>query len=583
MLQKKLFFFYFLFFCSFFILRAETFIQENDSLIPILKKEIKKHKGFSQAKLIDSLANLYRNQNKADLAFQYKEKAINLYKKLNAEEEAAKASLEVFSMLNSQDFIKVDPLPYLKAFEEYAIKNQDKKKLLQVSFSYGSYLFNTGDRNKIRDYYKNAIELSKKLKDSASLRRAYAHLGLLYSGRFLDQDSARKYYKKGYPKHILKKDSIMLLKYYINYANSYQKSGNYQTAINFLDSIKNFKIKKYELGYQTLIYRKYIKCYKALGDYKNAFAYQEKYNAVQDSLNLTKQNIAISDIKTKYETEKKEKENFILKTDLRKKQQTQTILWIVVISSVIVGTIISLLIAKNAKKKRQLIQQNQKLKLQQTEKELKQQELNTIDMMIAGQEKERQRLAEDLHDNLGSSLAAIRLNIETLKKTDKNSSSETLSKTLALINDAYQAVRGMAHKKQSGVMASSGLLPAIKRFAKNISNVDGLQVEVEEFGLDQKLENSLEITIFRIIQELVTNIIKHANATEATISLTSHNSSLNIIVEDNGKGFNKSKLHGKKDGIGLSTIEKRIEHLGGTLEIDSHQNRGTSIIINLPI
>lgn len=583
MQKKKRLFFYALFFCSFLILRAETFLQENDSLIPVLKKEIKKHKGLSQAKLIDSLANLYRHQNKADLAFQYKEKAINLYKQLNAEEEAAKASLEVFGMLNSQDFIKVDPLPYLKDFEEYAKKNIDQKKLLQVNYNYASYLFNTGDKNKVKKYFEKVLELANKLRDSTTLYRTYANLGLMYSGRFGNQKLARKYYKKGYPKHILKKDSIMQLKYYINYANSYQKEGKYQKAITYLDSIKDFKIKKYELGYQTIIYRKYINCYKALGDYKNAFAYQEKYNAVQDSLNLTKQNVAISDIKTKYETEKKEKENFILKTDLKKKQQTQTILWIVVVASVLIGTIISFLIAKNARRKRQIIQQNQKLKLQQTEKELKQQELNTIDMMIAGQEKERQRLAEDLHDNLGSSLAAIRLNIETLKKTDDNSSSETLTKTLALINDAYQAVRGMAHKKQSGVLATSGLLPAIKRFARNISNVDGLQVEVEEFGLDQKLENSLEITIFRIIQELVTNIIKHANATEATISLTSHNSSLNIIVEDNGKGFNKSQLNEKKDGIGLSTIEKRIEHLGGTLEIDSHQHRGTSIIINLPI
>jgi len=119
-------------------------------------------------------------------------------------------------------------------------------------------------------------------------------------------------------------------------------------------------------------------------------------------------------------------------------------------------------------------------------------------------------------------------------------------------------------------------------FAKNVSTPKGLKVNVEEFGLDQKLENSLEITIFRVIQELVTNIIKHAQATEATIALTSHNSSINIIVEDNGKGFSFKKTNKNKIGIGLETIEKRIEHLGGTFEVDSHPNRGTSIILNLP-
>ncbi|WP_121666378.1 tetratricopeptide repeat-containing sensor histidine kinase [Mesonia aquimarina] len=583
MQQKKYILFYIFFLSSFVVLRAETFVQENDSLIPILKKEIKKHTGVKQAKLIDSLGKLYNNYNQAGLAFQYREKALNLYNQLGAEEEAAKTSLEVSSLLRGQDFIKVDPFPYIKTAEKYAIKNNNLEVLLKVNFNYAYYLFENGDKNKVKKYFEKALEIATELKDTVSICRAYANLGLVYSGRFRDQKLAREYYKKGYPKHILEKDSLQLLAYYINYANSYQKEGKYRKAITYLDSIKDFKIKKYELGYQTIIYRKYVKCYKALGDYKNAFVYQEKYNAVQDSLNLTKQNIAISDIKTKYETEKKEKENFILKTDLKKKKQTQTILWIVVISSVLIGTIISLLIAKNARRKRQIIQQNQKLKLQQTEKELKQQELNTIDMMIAGQEKERQRLAEDLHDNLGSSLAAIRLNIESLKEENKNTNTDSFSKILHLINEAYQNVRNMAHQKSSGVLASSGLIPAVKRFAKNVSTPNGLKVHVEEFGLDQKLENSLEITIFRIIQELVTNIIKHAEATEANISFTNHNSTLNIIIEDNGKGFDPKTASKNKTGIGLETIEKRIEHLGGNFDIDTHPNRGTSIIINLPI
>jgi two-component system sensor histidine kinase DegS len=99
-----------------------------------------------------------------------------------------------------------------------------------------------------------------------------------------------------------------------------------------------------------------------------------------------------------------------------------------------------------------------------------------------------------------------------------------------LLEDAYVEVRSMAHLKNSGVIAKNGLLPAVKKLASNASGANGLIVEVQSFGLENRLDNSLEISIFRIIQELVTNIIKHANATTGTVHLTNHNYILNIMV-----------------------------------------------------
>ena len=131
-------------------------------------------------------------------------------------------------------------------------------------------------------------------------------------------------------------------------------------------------------------------------------------------------------------------------------------------------------------------------------------------------------------------------------------------------------------------MANQGLLPAIKRLAQKASSANNLTIDVQDYGLEERLDNSLEITIFRMIQELITNSIKHAQASEIHISLTNHDSLLNIIIEDNGKGFNPKKTR-NKDGIGLRSIEKRVEHLEGTFEIDSTKGKGTNIIINLPI
>ncbi|MCH9660215.1 MAG: sensor histidine kinase, partial [Bacteroidetes bacterium] len=197
---------------------------------------------------------------------------------------------------------------------------------------------------------------------------------------------------------------------------------------------------------------------------------------------------------------------------------------------------------------------------------------------------ERQRLASDLHDSVGATLAAAKLQFDHLSNNKEkiNTMEELFVKTGDLLDQAYTEVRSMAHLKNSGVIAKKGLLPAVEKLAKNASTTDGLQIEVQDFGLTEKLEGSLEISIFRIIQELVTNIIKHAQASEANISITQHEDTIAIIIEDNGRGFN-TRLQSINDGMGLSSIEKRIEHLEGSLEVDSTPGRGTNILIDIPL
>lgn len=210
---------------------------------------------------------------------------------------------------------------------------------------------------------------------------------------------------------------------------------------------------------------------------------------------------------------------------------------------------------------------------------LKEQELISIDAIIEGQEIERRKVADELHDDLGSLLATIKFHFENIKnqKTDT-----ALATVQTLLDEAYTKIRGIAHTKNAGVIANQGLLPALEKMATAVSATNKMTVEIFEFGLKEKLQNSLELTIFRIIQELISNAIKHADATTVTIQLTDHNDTLNIIVEDNGKGFKFSKEY-KNKGIGLTNIEKRIENLEGNFTIDSILGKGTTILIDLPL
>ncbi|WP_378177174.1 sensor histidine kinase [Aquimarina sp. SS2-1] len=333
---------------------------------------------------------------------------------------------------------------------------------------------------------------------------------------------------------------------------------------------------------KTYIHFWKYKVYETKGDSAKSMQYYNKYLINELDNHQAKNLQLVSEYETKYRTAEKEKQILI---EQQKKKRNQNIA-LGLGGSLFLGSIIAILIYRNTKRKQRIAEQEREIEIQKTEKLLKEQELTAIDAMISGQEKERQRLANDLHDNLGSTLATVKLHFDHLKNNHNNPKAQNIQelyhKTNILLDEAYQKVRTIAHEKNSGVMAKQGLLPAVKNLAQKASNGNQLQIEVQDYGLDERLDNALEISIFRIIQELITNTIKHAQASEIQVSLTNHDSLLNIIVEDNGKGFN-SKTLPEKDGMGLKSIEKRIEHMEGTFEIDSTIGKGTIIIINIPI
>ena len=254
---------------------------------------------------------------------------------------------------------------------------------------------------------------------------------------------------------------------------------------------------------------------------------------------------------------------------------------ILIILVILVIVYISL---KNYRRKRLLALQEKELETQKNLTLLKEQEITTINAMVEGQEKERKRVAEDLHDNLGNVIATLKMHFENLRinKEKKMVNQETLyNKTEGLIDEAYQKVRNMAHAKNAGVIANQGLLVAVKLMAEKISSANTIQIEVIDYGMERRLENSLEISLFRIVQELTTNIIKHAQASHATINISQDEEDITILIEDNGMGMDTSQIDMQK-GMGLHSIKTRIEHLDGSFTIDSMPSKGTTIIIQIP-
>ena len=555
-------------------------LENYKEIIQINKTKKLSITGAKNGRLFFFIGKSYENLNKEDSAFIYYQKALNFYRILKSDESIVEINYEIYKLLDSQNNLKADKNVYLEEIYNYA-KNTKSSKWLSV------YLTNTGikflknnEPDSAKYYFNKAASLPKSKDDLITNINIYTLFGSLYSNNYKKSDSALYYYdlalNEYYKDTLNNKDLNTEFKLFNNKGNAYRRAKDYSNALTFYDKAETIQLTKLNRKSKKILYNNILATYYYMKDWKKAYNYLYKYDSIKDIINLKDQNALISDIQEKYDNEKLRANN--LEIESKRKQNFN--LLIGAFAFILFGSITSFLIQKNTKRKQKLAEQEKALETQKLATVLKEQELISIDAMIEGQEKERQRIANDLHDDLGGLMATVKLHFNVLK--DKQTP-ELFNKTNTLLDEAYQKIRSIAHAKNSGVIAKQGLLKAIQNMADKVSTSNKIKIEVIDHGLEDRLENSLELTIFRIVQELVTNIIKHAEATEATIHLTNHDESLNIMVEDNGKGFNPSQITTKSKGMGISSIDKRIEHLNGIMTIESEIDKGTTIIIDIPI
>ena len=203
--------------------------------------------------------------------------------------------------------------------------------------------------------------------------------------------------------------------------------------------------------------------------------------------------------------------------------------------------------------------------------------------IIEAEEKERIRIATDLHDGVGQLLSAAKLNLSSLEnKINLNDASQqtAFQNAISLVDDSVKEVRSVSHNMMPNTLLKLGLASAVKEFVTKIQGTPNLKVNLEIVGLNNRIEQEKETVIYRVIQEVVSNIIKHAKATELTLQIIKHEHELSILIEDNGIGFDTSKIN-SFEGIGVKNILSRIEFINGAVHFDSVLGRGTTVIIEL--
>ncbi len=248
--------------------------------------------------------------------------------------------------------------------------------------------------------------------------------------------------------------------------------------------------------------------------------------------------------------------------------------------------IIQAILLHKSSKRNKILNKNFEISNLKIEELLKKQELKSIRAMIEGQEDERRRIASDLHDRLGSMLSMVKLHYQSVEQNIKHlniSNQRQYSKANILLDEACAEVRKIAHDMVSGTLAKFGLIAALDDLKDSLEdNNNTLNIDLIVHGFKNRLEQKNEVTIYRIIQELISNVLKHANASEIVIQLIFNQNGLNLIVEDNGNGFDVNNIP-KDGGMGLKNVLSRVDEIKGQLNIDSSLDKGTTVTIDIPL
>jgi len=204
---------------------------------------------------------------------------------------------------------------------------------------------------------------------------------------------------------------------------------------------------------------------------------------------------------------------------------------------------------------------------------------------LKGEEQERTRLAKDLHDGLGGMLSGIKYSFNTMKgnliMTPENT--QAFERSMDMLDSSIKEMRRVAHNMMPEALVKFGLDTALKDFCNDISKSGALQVSYQSIGFENvQVAQTTAITIYRIVQELINNTMKHAAAKSALVQVALTGNQLSVTVEDDGKGFDTAMLNIAK-GIGWINIQSRVDFLKGKMDINSQPGNGTSVLIELTI
>ncbi len=432
-------------------------------------------------------------------------------------------------------------------------------------------------------YHNKSLDLYKANKNNRNQAVALLNIGVVYLNMYHD-DKALTYFNKSLAIAKEYEYPLIILNNKINIGEILKERKEFRKAKKNYKEILSIAQASGHFKQQLFAYKKLKEIALEEKQYKAALTYTEQKNKLNDSITTLQKNEEIAKLEVEYETLKKEKEISVLKKnqelkelEIKKEQlQKRTVLYAFVI---ILIPLIGLLFLYYQKLKNQnLLNKKQKeISEQKIDALIRNQELKLIKNSIQVQNKERKRIAQELHDRIGGNLAAIKLQFEASKNDLDN-----LSDVYNQLDDTYEQVRVLSHELIPKKFNHSNFIQLVKEYMHNIGKASKLNINISTYQEDKinEMDVLFQNELFSVFQELITNTIKHASASVVEIQIEFIRNSINVLFEDNGKGFDISTM---PLGIGLSNIKHRIQKLSGYIDINSNPKIGTVISIEIPI
>lgn len=320
---------------------------------------------------------------------------------------------------------------------------------------------------------------------------------------------------------------------------------------------------------------------KARSDFKSALFFREKYDSLNEKMMNEATTKNMHALEKKYNSAKKDNQIARQQLSLVENKniiQTENNINAALISGIILLLFVALLVYRNFRNRHKILKQSEELKMQKIQELENEKQLIAARSLLQGQEEERTRLARDLHDGVGGLLSGVKLSMSNMKGNFFLSEENALAmnNVFMQLDQSIAELRRVSHNMMPESLIKYGLKEALENYCETLNISGKIKVQLQTYGMEERMEQSNEIVAYRMVQELLNNVIKHADAKNVLIQLVRKQDHFTLTVEDDGKGFDPKEI---SSGAGLQNIKARAEYLNGTLDIVSSRGEGTSVTI----
>ncbi|WP_184546197.1 tetratricopeptide repeat-containing sensor histidine kinase [Mucilaginibacter sp. FT3.2] len=413
------------------------------------------------------------------------------------------------------------------------------------------------------NYYRQSFDISDSLdfvnKSKQSTSEAYSHNFMVdVIGSIRQKNESVQDILKNIDTKRSLNDTLALTINYFNLGLLYKSKRQYPQALDALQSCLQYAAKINYTDMQGSALNEIADLYGQTGDYRQSLVYLKK-RADLNAPGNAKKSSTIDELQTKYEITQREDQLLQQQFEITKRNYWMT--------GIVVFVLLMLVIVFIYYKQTRLKQRNL-----------------AMQAIIETEESERRRIAQDLHDSVSQTMSAAKINLTVIGGElpfINDEQRKRFEKAINLVDYGFREVRTISHNMMPWALHKTGLAQVIKQFIENIGS-DAIAINFFSKGFDAPFNDTIEIILYRVLQESVNNVMKHANASRVDISLMRDEANISLTIEDNGKGFDTSHPE-MYSGMGLNNLRSRINFLKGKVELDSEVGKGTLVSVYIPV